>query len=121
MLDSGAEFLERSRRASMSVSITYHRGQNSAPLEATRGSAITEAVDGDVVLANPSSIDFIVGASDFAAAVGGWGDARAHPVEGDYIVHDGGRFQVGQAGGSLYDWLSGHRRSIRIYTTEVSS
>lgn len=114
ILEQGAVFLSTKRHESMSVAITYARGEaDPIEIQATPGSPRGDAAQLEAWTIDSDRVDFIVRAGDLVIG------AQTLPQIGDEItlVSTGGVYLViADESERAYQWADEFRHDVRIHT-----
>lgn len=119
LLAKGSELIDRTRRAHLSRTVVYRRGDDTVELAATVGSTAFDRTDEYGVIHRIESRDYLVTAADLVLA-----GEKVTPKAGDRITEtDGSRvheYEVMAPGGEPA-WRSSdpQRMSLRIHTKFV--
>jgi hypothetical protein len=112
-LKSGAAWLSQQMRAHAASTVTYTRGPEAVPIDATKGRTTFEQNDASGVLARVDSIDFLIDPTTLILA-----GVETRPQRGDTVTDaDGVVYTVYPANGEdCWRWSGGHRYTLRIHT-----
>ena len=121
LLQSGAAWLDRVRRANLAHTVTYLRGDQSVDVPATVGRTDFEAVDAYGAVERTESRDFLILAADLVLS-----GAAVLPEPGDRIreVQNGKTYVyevMAPAKEPCWKWSDPYRRTLRIHTKEVAT
>lgn len=89
LLQTGIEWLDERRKASMSQLVTYERGGDSVQVSATLGTSDEEVYDQSGTSMHAKRTDFLVTAADLILD----GELTT-PLSGDRIIHGGKIYEV---------------------------
>jgi len=123
MLAKGAEWLNAQRRAHLSRTVTYERGESSVEMPATVGQTVFRLDDGYGATIRHVSRDFLIAVSDLViegAPVGPQrGDRIRETTGGITYVHE--VMGPGSSGGEP-DWRysDSFRGTFRIHTKQIA-
>jgi hypothetical protein len=119
LLAKGSEMLDRTRRAHLSRTVVYRRGDESVEIEATVGSTAFDRTDEYGVVYRIESRDYLVAAAALVLA----GEAVT-PKAGDRITETGEarvhEYEVMSPGAApAWRYSDPQRRTLRIHTKFV--
>lgn len=125
MIAQGNDFLRRQRRAHMSTTIEYRRGNDRTPgITATRGRSEFEQNDTEAVRVVAELHDWIIDRADLLLEAGG--DTPQTPRAGDVIAHTIGdtihKYEVMTVPGfGCYRFTNPSRDVYRIHTKAIGT
>jgi len=119
LLAKGSELLDRTRRAHLSRTVVYRRGEDSVEISATIGSTAFDRTDEYGVVHRIESRDYLVAAADLML-----GGEAVTPKAGDRITETGEarvhEYEVMSPGDEpAWRYSDPQRRTLRIHTKFV--
>lgn len=123
ILQTACSALQAVRHGSLSQTVTYRRGEATIEIAATIGRTIFEVDDGQGVIVQVESRDWLVRVSDLVL---GWPGVATEPKPGDRVEATSGAtvrvYEVtAMAGEKCWRYSDPYRETFRIHTKQLDT